>query len=75
MSTRNERLSLALTGILVLCALVVTILVVRHELVRQVAKPNTEDLPRSIENWRHLSRDGQHIGPLDASVHLVEYFD
>lgn len=63
-------LSNLITGLLVMCALAVTALVVRRELFT----PNPAR-PRRISGWPQLARSGHVIGPASAKVRIVEFSD
>lgn len=67
----KDLISLFFTGILVLCALMITGLVVRKEFF----SPEPEQQVRQIENWRQLEFQGQRKGPSDALVQIIEFFD
>jgi protein-disulfide isomerase len=71
----NKLFANAATGILVCCALAVTGLAVRRELV--VARPAPaayNPVARSVSDWRSFV-DGSRIGPADAPVTIVEFSD
>ena len=60
------------TFILVLCAVLVTLAVVRREFF----PPRPPDLePRAIDDWQDLSVTGHRSGPQDATVVVVEFAD
>lgn len=68
-----------LTAVLVTCALVVTIAVVRREFgtspAMPVAEPREIPEPRPVPNWRDLTTAGLWIGHQDAPVLLVQFAD
>lgn len=61
-----------LTGILVVCALLVTAAVTRKEFFPPQPEPRE---PREIPTWRELARAGQARGPATAPVTIVEFSD
>jgi len=67
----KDILSLSFTGLLVVCALVITGLVVRREFFG----PKQEPRIRQIRNWQDLDFNGSRTGPSEAPVQMVEFFD
>lgn len=68
----KDKIQLTFTGILVLCALVITTLVLRQQFFPREPEPQL----RIIENWQQLNMTTfYHSGPVDASVQIVEFFD
>jgi protein-disulfide isomerase len=67
----KDKISLAFTGILVLCALIITGFVIRQEFFPPEPKPQI----RQVQNWQQLELNGQRTGPADAPVQIVEFFD
>jgi protein-disulfide isomerase len=66
----------AVTGLLVVCALVVCAAVVRREFFPApavAAQPDTE--PRPVQNGAEISAAGQRMGPVGAPVQIVEFSD
>ncbi|HEX6039797.1 DsbA family protein, partial [Longimicrobium sp.] len=64
------------TGLLVVCALIVTAAVVRREFFvtpAAAAQPNSE--PRPVENGEEIAAAGQRMGPAGAPVQIVEFSD
>jgi protein-disulfide isomerase len=55
-------------------ALVTTALVVRRELAPLPPAPQY-DRPQRVHEWRQYLRDGSRIGPVDATVTIVEFSD
>lgn len=69
---QTNRLGNIFSGLLVLCALTVTGLVVRRELFPP--GPNAP-VVRHIDNWRAYQQHGHGVGPVDAAVTIVEFAD
>jgi len=67
----KEKISLTFTALLVFCALIITGFVIRQEFFLPEPQPEIQ----KIENWQQLDFNGQRIGPEDASVQIVEFFD
>ncbi|HSH51149.1 MAG TPA: DsbA family protein, partial [Bacteroidales bacterium] len=67
----KDLLSLSFTGVLVLCALVITGLVIRREFFSPEPQPQV----RQVEDWQQLELAGQRTGAADAPVQMVEFFD
>lgn len=61
------------TAILVVCAVIVTGLVVRRELGRPLPEPLPK--PRAIAGWPDLARAGHPMGSMDAPVTIIEFSD
>jgi protein-disulfide isomerase len=59
------------TAVMVLCALVVTGLLVRREL----APAATAQPPRTVTDWRRFSESGHRTGPAVAPVTITEFSD
>lgn len=64
----------AVTLVLVVCALVVTVAVVRKEFTARAGSPIAEE-PREINGWRDLTSAGIWLGSRDAAVVIVEFAD
>jgi len=62
------------TGILVICALVITILVIRQQ-VFNLPQQQVEPQIRTISNWQQIEFDGPRSGPEDAPVEIIEFYD
>lgn len=64
-------------GILVICAVVVTGLVVRRELTvdRGEVRDAREPSVRTVDNWRAYARSGHRLGPDSADVTITEFVD
>lgn len=67
-------LSNALTGVLVVCALVVTGLLVRREFA-DASPPSPAVAVESVANWKELAATGSIIGSPDAPLKIVEFSD
>lgn len=59
------------TGILVVCALVITGLTVRRELFSAPSPPRV----RPVAEWRQYAAEGQRMGPANAPVVITEFSD
>lgn len=70
-------LSYLFSGLMVACMLVVVAVLVRWQFFNPVPRIRSrQHLPtRQISNWQQLKLDGQHSGPTDAPVQIVEFFD
>ena len=60
------------TTILVICAVLVTVAIVRREFFPQ--EPPVPQ-PRQVKEWRELAAAGHRLGPADAPVVVVEFSD
>jgi protein-disulfide isomerase len=58
------------TGILVLCAVTITVLILRREFA-QTLRPQAS----KVENWKKLLGEGHWFGPNDAAVYIIAFFD
>lgn len=67
----RRRLDDVATGLLVVCALAVTALALRH----QFRKPRNILEPRRLSHWTALAREGHWRGPTDAKVIIIEFAD
>ncbi|MEX2455743.1 MAG: thioredoxin domain-containing protein [Balneolaceae bacterium] len=67
----KDKISLAFTGILVICAIVITGFVIRQEFFPPEPQLNTQQ----VEKWQQLELKGQKTGPENASVQIIEFFD
>lgn len=67
----KEKIQLTFTGVLVLCALVITALVIRQQLFPSQPQPRA----RQVESWQELKLTGYRSGPTDAAVQIIEFFD
>lgn len=73
---RNTLLSDLLTGILVVCAVLVTAVVLRRELLDPPLPAEAAvSALRQVEGWEELAREGAVMGPADAPVRIVEFSD
>ena len=69
----KDALSNTVTVLLVVCALVVTGMVVKRELF---STPTPESpTAREIDGWRELTVEGQIFGAQDAPVKIIEFSD
>jgi Na+:H+ antiporter, NhaA family len=59
---------------MVLCALIVTGLVVRRELMPTRASSNV-DLPIKVDGWERFLNHGTRLGPPTAAVTIIEFSD
>lgn len=71
----SESLQNLMTGILVICAVVLTGVVVRREFASPDAEAAERAPARVIADWREYAKDGQRTGPADAPVTIVEFSD
>jgi predicted DsbA family dithiol-disulfide isomerase len=68
----KEHLMNAATGLLVACAVVVTVLVVRRELFSPAPGPERY---AAVTHWREFTMAGHRSGPEDARVTIVTFSD
>lgn len=73
MTLTKLSLSDLFTGILVICALVITILVVRQQLLKKSPQPELQ--VRTISNWQEIEFKGPRSGPKDSPVEIIEFYD
>ena len=71
---RSETLQNVLTGVLVLCALVITGLLVRREFW-PAAQPASQPAVRPVDDWASYASGGHRTGPAAAAVTIVEFSD
>jgi protein-disulfide isomerase len=69
----SERVSNLLTSVLVLCAVVVTSLVVRREIFPPDARKSLVQVP--VENWQSFAATGSALGAGEAPIRVVEFSD
>lgn len=67
----KDKIQLIFTGILVLCAMVITGLVLRQQFFPPVSRSNV----RIVENWKELELTGYRSGSESAPVQIIEFFD
>lgn len=73
---RNTLLSNLLTGILVVCAVLVTAAVLRREFLDPPLPAQAAVTAlRQVDDWEALAREGAVMGPADAPVRIVEFSD
>jgi protein-disulfide isomerase len=70
-----KKWDVALTAILVACALVTTGLVIRREFFAATPQASAAEKPRYIEDWRSHLADGVRIGSLQAPIQIIEFAD
>lgn len=63
------------SGVLVACALAVTVAVVRQAFWTPAPPPPASPEPRAVEEWHDLAGSGSRMGPEDAAVVIVEFAD
>lgn len=68
-------LETAFTAVLVLCAVVVTGLLVRREFFPPPPPAQPEAKPIFVTNWRDYLDSGERMGPDDAPVQFIEFAD
>ena len=73
MADRRDLLGNLLTGVLVSCAIVVTLVVVRREFFPGVVSPSPQT--REIEGWEEVVSGGLRFGSLESDVVVVEFAD
>lgn len=67
----KDKISLGFSGVLVVCALVITAFVIRKEFFPNEPEPEIQQ----VENWQQLELNGHRLGSADAAVQIVEFFD
>jgi protein-disulfide isomerase len=67
------RLADAATGVLVTCAVVITVLVAKRELFPAAAAG--APVTRKVKEWREIQRGGTVLGSPDAPVRIVAFSD
>jgi protein-disulfide isomerase len=72
---KRETLANTATGVLVLCALTVTALVVRRDLFSPAAGEARAASPVRVSNWRDYGSGGHVAGPANAPVSVVVFSD
>jgi protein-disulfide isomerase len=72
---RKELLQNTLSGVLVLCALVITALVVRRELWPAAPPEAARHAVSQVADWRSYASGGHRTGPDEARVTIVEFSD
>jgi protein-disulfide isomerase len=71
---RKDVVQNALTGVLVLCAVVITGLLVRRELW-PAAPPASQPAVTQVSDWQSYASGGHRTGPAAAPVTIVEFSD
>lgn len=72
MEDLKDFMSNVFSGILVLCAIIITGFVIRQEMFPPEPQPAIQQV---VENWQQLDLNGQQIGSDNAPVQIVEFFD
>jgi protein-disulfide isomerase len=62
------------TGVLTVCAVVVTAAVVRREVFPRFARERAHEA-RTIKDWEPLAQAGHTLGPENATVRILEFSD
>lgn len=70
-----QRASALMHGVLTICALVVTGLVVRREFSPPASAHSESAEPMRIEGWRRIGAEGHRLGSTDAPVQIVVFSD
>jgi protein-disulfide isomerase len=70
-----KKWDIALTAILVACALVTTGLVIRREFFAPQTMGAATEKPRFVEKWRSHLSDGVMLGSTQAPVQIIEFAD
>lgn len=60
-----------LIGMLMLCTVIVTMIIVKHE----INTPGTTNQIKTISDWHFLLHHGHHLGSSNAPVKLIEFSD
>lgn len=63
------------TTLMVCCALLITIAVVRREFFPSAAAAQPDTKPRPVKNWDRIATAGQRMGPAGTPVQIVEFSD
>jgi protein-disulfide isomerase len=72
----KDLLFLCFMGVLAVCALLFTGLMVKSRFFRAAAaRSHHQPKTRRVKNWRKLKLAGQRSGPPDTPVQIVEFFD
>lgn len=73
----SRAFSTAVTTILAICALIITALVVRREFFVPNQTPDPLEVKKELEVavWQKVSEQGPVIGPKNARVKIVEFYD
>lgn len=64
-----------LTGTLVVCAVIVTALVVRREFIPSDAPADEAEVSTLVPEWREYAATGHRAGPAGATLTIVEFSD
>lgn len=63
------------TWIMVICAVVVTVIIVHREFFPTAVAAEAETQPRPVDNWSEIAATGQRMGPERAPMQIVEFSD
>lgn len=72
---RSDLWSRCSVWVLVACALVVTALVVRRELLLESGVEATQPVHESVAEWRDVAAVGYRLGPVGARATIVQFVD
>jgi protein-disulfide isomerase len=72
---KSPSLDSTITATLVVCALITTSVVVRHEFFAAPRLVQQDQEPSFIQDWRKHLETGVRIGPSDAPVQIIEFAD
>lgn len=73
--SKTAFVSRAAEAILALCAILVTAVVIRGEVLRPKTQSQSRAQVRQIQDWRSYGAAGHRVGPADARVNIVEFAD
>jgi protein-disulfide isomerase len=65
----------AATGVMVLCAVLVTGMAIRQQFFSAAAAAAGPDQPREVRGWRRLAEHGSVLGSANARTTIVEFSD
>lgn len=71
----SEFVQNAITGVLVLCAVLTTITLVRREFFTEQLRNPAQDRVRIVSNWRTYAVGTNRAGPANAPVSVIEFSD
>lgn len=70
----RDKLSAIGTGVLTLCAVVLTVLTVRREFFAEPPSAQSQQTS-TVREWKSYADAGQRLGPANAAVTIVEFSD